>query len=204
MRDANVLRLSNASFPQAVIMPMKYAETVLLTCTGGAVATYKFRLNSVYDPNLTGAGHKTFYTDQMDALYGISIVTGCKVEVTFTSGSTAAINCVIAPSIASVTPVDADTAREKYGGQGLVLSPSNGPVVLEDYFDIAKLWGTNREEILSDDSWQGTATTNPTAVTYLNITCKPVDGATTSTVYAAVKLTQYVYWKQKKQQDEST
>lgn len=187
-----------------MIVPMNYSEVTYLTCTSGAVSTYKFIMNAVYDPNSSGAGIKPYLTDQMEMFYNVLVVTGCKAEITYSTQAACDVLIVMAPSIASITPPDASTQAGLPGAKSAVLTKDTGPITLVDYYDVAKQWGTTKEEILIDDAFQSTSSANPSAKSYLNLTAKPLDNTTTATVYLTVKLKLYVVWKQRIQQTEST
>src|SRR5215216_1143376 len=56
-------------FPQKIITILRYVESVVLTSTTGSVAFNAFRMNALFDPNATGAGHQPMYFDNYAALY---------------------------------------------------------------------------------------------------------------------------------------
>lgn len=67
---------------------LPYVETLTIAAPGSGVAgTYVFRLNSLYDPNLTQTGHQPMQYDQLTGIYRSYIVRGCKVDLEFSDPS---------------------------------------------------------------------------------------------------------------------
>lgn len=60
---------------------MIYGETFTLNPGVGSLASYVFRANSCYDPNLTGIGHQPRGFDQLMALYDHGTVIASKIDV---------------------------------------------------------------------------------------------------------------------------
>ncbi len=88
------------------------------TGTAGIAGTaQEMRLNSLYDPNITGTGHQPYGFDNFNVLYGKYKVTACLVDLLFTTpGGTADICCmalVQSPSGGlSLTGISTDRAVE--------------------------------------------------------------------------------------------
>lgn len=60
----------------------KYAEKIALDVgTSGALASYWFASNNMYDPNITGAGHQPSNFDTMTSLFNNYIVVGSRISV---------------------------------------------------------------------------------------------------------------------------
>jgi len=72
-------------FPLSFKAKLTYGVNVALG-TAGSVNTataYHFRLNSCYDPDLTGTGNQPYQYDQMTAIYTKYWVKACYVDITF-------------------------------------------------------------------------------------------------------------------------
>jgi len=46
-----------SGLPATRIAKLVYNDTITLTSSSGLMATYRFRTNSIYDPDYTGIGH---------------------------------------------------------------------------------------------------------------------------------------------------
>jgi hypothetical protein len=72
---------------------LPYSEAYQMNMSLGAVASQNFRLNSVFDPDITGSGHQPRWFDQYSALYASYVVVASKIEVSL--GPAAADNCYL-------------------------------------------------------------------------------------------------------------
>lgn len=62
--------------------------------TVGSIPTaygYRFRLNSLYDPDFTGTGQQPYYYDTFTTIYKQYIVTGCYLDLTFNNPTSAGL-----------------------------------------------------------------------------------------------------------------
>lgn len=71
----------------------RYAETILMTSTAGALSSYRFRANGCYDPYYEASGHQPMGWDKQSAYWKRYIVLGSKITV------------IISPSAALTYPV---------------------------------------------------------------------------------------------------
>lgn len=70
-------------FPDRLKTKLNYCDVVQLTATAGSPGIWQFRLNSCYDPDYTGTGHKPKWFDQLSAVYWYYKVLGSKITATF-------------------------------------------------------------------------------------------------------------------------
>jgi len=68
-------------FPRKVPVEITYCDTVVVPSLDGGSAPYKFRLNSIFDPDETSIGHQPRGHDQWSAMYQRYCVVGAKVLV---------------------------------------------------------------------------------------------------------------------------
>lgn len=83
--------------PPKKVVKMKYACPVALRTTGNGPAvatqsmrtsiptTYRFNLNSIYDPDLSGVGHQPYTHDSWESLYSQYTVKGARFNLLFKS-----------------------------------------------------------------------------------------------------------------------
>lgn len=83
------LSLLNSKSPFPMIMHTKHEYCQNFGLGNGGAGTFgntqTMRLNSLFDPDLTGVGHQPYGYDQMAALYNVYKVTRVQVELTFTA-----------------------------------------------------------------------------------------------------------------------
>lgn len=70
-------------FPNKYYTRLRYAQIISIDpSNSGLSATHVFRANSLYDPDLTGAGHQPLYRDELALIYGKYCVMGAKCTMT--------------------------------------------------------------------------------------------------------------------------
>jgi len=87
MRGISV-RKSDFGFPDTLTTKVKYADIFNVTGVSGTLGNAVFQLNSLFDPDLTGAGHQPMYFDQLcgaagSAPYARYRVKGASIKVTY-------------------------------------------------------------------------------------------------------------------------
>jgi len=75
------IRVRSNFFGSRVRVTQKYADNVSISGAAGVVAGYTWRLNSTFDPDLTGGGHQPLGRDQYATLFNKYAVLGCKWRV---------------------------------------------------------------------------------------------------------------------------
>lgn len=75
--------LKGTGFPSQLRTKLRYCDVITLTSTLGSVATHAFRMNSLFDPDASGAGHQPYYYDQITALYNRYSVQNAKLTAKF-------------------------------------------------------------------------------------------------------------------------
>ena len=82
------IRRPDFGFPDRMVTKLRYVDNFNLTGSAGVVGANVFRLNSCFDPDLTGVGHQPMYFDQFCGAagtgpYGRYRVTSAKATVSF-------------------------------------------------------------------------------------------------------------------------
>lgn len=95
-------------FPDKLIVRLRYHEGNSIVSTTGGLSTYKFRLNSLWDPNYTGTGHQPMYRDTYASIYNHYSVVANTVQVRFVNNSNAPfwVGAVIEDDSAAQAGVD--------------------------------------------------------------------------------------------------
>lgn len=136
----------------------------LTESAAGVGTTYVFRLNSLYDPNLTGTGSQPIAYDQWSTLFNRSIVTRCDVSVTFTNttASYAPIRIGFYPSTGlSTVPADTDAWPAQWGSRTAMLGGAGSTIkTLRASYDIHKVLGVTKLRIMDDVGYTENTTTS--------------------------------------------
>lgn len=181
--------------PISKILNLPYHATVALTgASAGNANAWQFRANSIFDPDLTGAGHQPLGHDQWTLFYNHYCVLGSSITATF--------NCpgaVTAPFYIGIVLTDDattgaasgiaqfDTACEnKHIRYKLITSEDSGKSVsLSFHADVLKFLGRNQ---FSSDV-KTTFGSNPTEMAYYTLFVMPVDASYTApSVWCSVQL----------------
>lgn len=146
------------------------------TITGaalGAAAFYQFRLNSIFDPDLTGAGTQPVGHDQYALLYEKYRVYEASYKVTFMNQSTTADALVaVASSDESSTTTDWDRLVQNGQCEWKTLTFRGGcadEVSLMGTIDLAAAQGMSKKNFWADDLQEATFGSNPAEVYILNL-----------------------------------
>lgn len=74
---------NNYGFPDRLKTKLIYADVVQLQASAGNPGIWQFRMNSLFDPDLTGTGHQPQWFDQLAAVYARYRVNFAKITATF-------------------------------------------------------------------------------------------------------------------------
>lgn len=154
--------------PARFITKMKYAEAVTVSASG--IAGYKWNLNSLYDPNRSGAGHNPYGYDQLSALYNRYRVISCRYVVSCISDSVN-IAFAVLPANESLSLIGTvSEARENPRCKYLVQTPTSGGnlKVLKGNVYLPSLVGATKTAYMADDRYQAIVGNSPTELAVLN------------------------------------
>lgn len=196
---SSMMSLGRFGFPKKIMCTHEYSDIVIMTNTAGSLATFQFSANGMFDPNITSTGHQPMFFDQLSALYLHYNVIGSKITFTFTSptgGTTTTTNtycgAYIDDDTASLSNINALLEQDPYPPKIIV------PGVTQKQVKTLK-WSAKKTfggSVLSDSELQGTASANPTEQSYYTMWTYPVDGSSTVSTYATVKITYIAIWSE--------
>lgn len=169
-------------FAQRYICKMKYATQLTNTGPGGAGwSTYRFNLNSIYDPDQTGLGHQPYGHDTLASLYNRYRVIKCSYTISAiatgaTSGNMYTV-CAALPSneIHSISRIE--DAQETPKCRFITQAPNSGLKVLKGTVHLPSLVGRSKEQYMSDDRYQATYGASPNELAILNVYTGLLNGA---------------------------
>lgn len=186
-------------FPKKLMMTHKYSEVIVPTCSSGALSTYTFSCNSLYDPNVTSTGHQPMYFDQLTALYDHYTVIGAvaifKVTHLVPSNYSARVGCFINDD-STVTPSTMDALCENsLSRHRLLAAGQTTPVTFTMKWSAKKTFGGS---ILANDNLQGSASASPTEQSMFTLMLQPTDSITTSSFVVDVSIKYTAIWDELK------
>lgn len=174
----------NNPFPPSRRGTLTYSEMVTLTTGSGVFGTQaQFRLNSLYDPNSTGAGHQPNGFDELSTAYSKYRVDACRWTLLFTTpGAANDIKCavIVQPNAtAGLTSGNLWVVNENPNGYYGALS-SNGDrrCILTGVVDCAKLAGVSKTKYMAEGDYSAAINNNPSITQYLTTAIACYDGTT--------------------------
>lgn len=176
--------------PARYITKMKYSDTIRLT-SGGPYAEYVFRLNSIYDTDLTSIGHQPYSHDIFEQMYNRYRVISVRYYFQFVNNQTnAPAHIAIIPSNEPNTVIDIDAIKERPRTRHRMMTGSNSAnlPVMKGKFYLPSLTGLTKTQYMSDDRYQSTFATSPAEALYLTLFTQHIDNSTSPNVYVTVNL----------------
>jgi len=95
-------------FPKTQLVELTYCDEVEIPNIVAGSAPYKFRLNSIFDPDMTATGHQPRGHDQWNAIYNKYCVIGAVVKVEPLYSNTSDVDTTL------FGYVDDDSASDQY------------------------------------------------------------------------------------------
>jgi len=180
------LSAAGVGFPDQLYVSHAYEEVVNIAAAGNlrAASQYRWRLNSMYDPNMTGTGLQPALFDNLSALYKRYRVYAADVKVTFVNygGDFLRVGFYVTETNDSSTAglwtkdtysLDAlKSNRVSYRMLGPLQHVNNNQAgttqlaVVKKKFDLRGLMG---KEVMIDDDYAAASTTNPVQDIYLSV-----------------------------------
>lgn len=171
-RSARRARRSRASIP----MIMKRNQRVKLTYTEILSRTgltnfdsYQFRLNSIYDPDVTGGGHQVMGRDQWATLYAHYRVYKAVVQVDFSAGTSEIVTCGLTPFPSTASLSDGVDAIENPKSKWVSVNVGSGPRRIVKTYYPANIMGLTSAQYKANEDCSAAIASNPANAIYLNM-----------------------------------
>lgn len=181
-------RRAQFGFPEQVRTKLRYVQIGNLTNVAGTLVKQAFRMNSIFDPDLTGVGHQPMWRDNFAAVYNHYKVVASTFEVTFTQ-SNADQNDELAV-VGLVRDDDGSAAStyielsEQSSGQHAVLglnASNSGSITMKTDF---KVWRDLKLSSASSEGEAGAAMgSNPAEETDVIVWLSSVNASTITVAY---------------------
>lgn len=198
---APLLKQLSYPFQQDAVFKLKYSDQFELAATAGQIVTQTYRLNSLYDPDLTGTGAQPRYYDQLfssTAPYGAYCVLGAKVKVKFVNDNTspASAGWVAIRARSSNTPAitgtDYSALSEMQNTKYTIINSAYAKpfMQLQGFYNTASIIGV--KDIEDDEDANAEYNANPVDQALVDVHYAPIDLATTTSIYCIMDITYIV------------
>ena len=196
-RRATISRSVTSVASERYLTKLNYSELFAITYAGfGTPGIYQFRVNSIFDPNLTGVGHQPLGHDQLGLIYQRYRVRGMSYNISFanTEAKNAEVMISLRPNAAYSTVIE--TVRESaYTVYKTMLGEDGTSAAYKrakGFAKVSKLRGVARGVVNFDDQYQALIGANPALVPVLTIYVNNQNTAQSLVVNCRVDLVYYV------------
>jgi len=194
-------KLPKFGFPTLLKLRHRYVDQISFSSTAGSLNVKTFSCNSLYDPDIAGAGHQPMYFDNLMAIYDHYTVIASRITVKFVLTTTSATS----PSYLALH-VDDDATGPSTFVACCEQSTSVSKIIPQGSSDVHYLkssWNARKYfggDALSNDNLQGTASASPTEQSVYHVTFQTgAAGAVTGS--AIVEIEYLVVYDELKTQD---
>ena len=161
-------------FPAKTTKMVRYSDDFNINAASGALTTYVFSANGLFDPNITSTGHQPMGFDTMMLCYEHYHVFAARARVIFRNLTATASTPFVGIRIdASDTPLTNYTQAVENGRFAYdTLSPIGvygSTKELRANVNIPKTQGLNKRDFLANDNLRGSAAANPAEQTYFHV-----------------------------------
>jgi len=163
---------------------LRYTQILTPTTTLGNLYSQQFRGNSVYDPDLTGAGAQPSYFDNWANMYNSYVVLSSRIvlESMITSGTNPVMVGVFPAYNTSVPSTQLDCASMRYARSRSNVAVGNAyKVLIPSSMSTAQMFGIPTEAVVMDDLYSAIVSTNPASAQtwYWTVFAQAETGTTT-------------------------
>lgn len=195
----NAVVSRTSPLPDRYLTKLHYSQLITLAYAG-ALTRNQFRMNSIFDPDYSGVGHQPMGHDELAVLYNKYRVRGCKYHLMFSNtDQNYQAEVVVQHRPNTVLSGSFQDALESPYRQYKVLgAEGSGVRSISGYHDVAKVYGSKKSVINTDDSFWANVGANPNSTTYMNIYAQNQATAIALTILVRVQLTYYVEFFERK------
>lgn len=186
------------------LVKLRYSENILMTSTAGAVQSYIYRINDLYDPNYSGTGHQAYFRDQLFAMYQYGRVLWASIKITvITDGATTPCYIVLGPAQSGSADTDMATASERKGSKEAYIN-ANQVGTLKVASSVDYYFGQKKGAALADTAYVQNASSslNTGDLMWYQILVRSMNGSTQN-FYVKVDIEQITRFESPLQQSGS-
>lgn len=178
--------LSSSVMPDTLRRTIRYSDYAALPGTTGALSSWIFAANGLYDPDTSIGGHQPMGYDQLMVFYNRYTVLSARITVDFIAVSVPIFAGICASSVGSAAYSSYNSYIESgFTSFRILEDPTPGRNRISLTLDIAKFLGA--VDLLDGVEHSGGASTNPTQLAYFHVLAQDVNK--TSTANAEVNVT---------------
>ncbi len=199
----------NTILPEKLRTVLPYADLVQVSTTTTGISKYVYRVNSIFDPDLSGTGYYPTGRDELAALYTNYTVFGIGYDITAInmSDTVPARVCVIGSGEDGTYATFQEAQSQPNASKPVILSTMDGgtpTAKLSGYISVAQCRGVRPATVSSDDLYSAAFGASPVNVAFFHILHANLDGVNTTDVHYEIGLKFYVRCTDLKQLTQTT
>ncbi len=170
IQSGNCIRIHD-QFPDSALVELRYNDGFLeRTNSSSSIASWRFVMNSVYDPDPTIGSGSVAGHNIWGQIYSTYRVLGLGYNVTFTNNETFGVQVLTCPTTFDLGNNSANT--EQFGeakyGQSRMLSAKGGQdrATISGYVNLSEFFG---KSYLYDSTFNSSVAGSPATLLYLNL-----------------------------------
>lgn len=183
--------------PKSIFAKLRYTDFRQASVAASGSDTREYRMNSLFDPDLTGVGGQPYYHDQYSAMFQRYRVYGCSVELRVSCSSATAnmYHPVVSLTSYCDTSPGWGTFTNAMNAKRSVfrsIIPGQNIVVLKKYYNLRSLAGVTKQEYNVAEVYQALISSNPSRPIIASFTFQNNDGSNAVTYSYWLRMTFYV------------
>lgn len=168
----------NYPLATSVVKRLKYVERIGINpALTGALSSYTFSANAMFDPNVSGTGHQPYGFDQLMALYNHYQVIGSKIRITVTGQPNESFIYGLQLNDATImSSTNVEAICEQPFAKRKIVSPGTSDtkdLTMSQGFSLRKFFGSksNVNTLIGNRSYMGQVNTDPAEQAYYVLWC---------------------------------
>lgn len=196
-RSSGVTIRGNTILPQQLRTVLPYADLVQTGTTLTAPGIHTFRVNSLFDPDLTSAGMFPTGRQELKTLYEKYVVFGMSYDIVcINMSSTIPIRvCTVAQSENTVWSTFQECQSQPNASKPVILGTLDGGNAvgrLKGYISVANTFGIPKKSVSTAEEYHALWTASPANVSYMQVVHGNLDGSSTTDLHMEVALRFYI------------
>jgi len=166
-----------------LISDLKYTEQLFTSVGPGVLNIQSFRMNSIFDPDITSVGHQPYGYDVLETIYNRYRVFSLVWQINFAATSQPYVAVVVPVNGTPFSFVTIDAAAEYPRAVQKYVSLGGSTMRIGGRMYLPALLGVKKSEYMDDDRFQATYNSNPAELMTLQILTYNATGATINIPY---------------------
>jgi len=189
-RPVRGVNTRSQSGPLANVLNTKFAYETGWQTSSASLVPITFRLNSLYAPEYTYAGHQPRGFDEMQALYKFYRVLGVKFVIT--GYNYASVPCYIGYNIDPIPTAPGDTNSYYEARRAVVrcVKPES-TTIIKGYTSVAKALGVSPSKVRTDDQFAADVGSNPVQIPFIHVFAHAMNSTSSCVTNISLKMTFY-------------